>query len=122
MMHIVFIFISFNILGMQGQLWSETVRTSENFDSMIFPRLLALAERAWHKADFEEKGISDEERKRRETIDWTKFANTLGKKELGRLDELGILYRVPPPGARYLQKIIQFCACLIRIPNQWFLV
>ena len=77
------------------------MRTSENFDSMIFPRLLALAERAWHKAEFEENGISDEERKRREHVDWEKFANTLGYKELSRLDELGIQFRVPPPGARY---------------------
>ena len=67
---------------------------------MIFPRLLALAERAWHRADFEEAGITNEERKRRENVEWQMFANTVGHKELGRLDELGILYRVPPPGAR----------------------
>ena len=85
---------------MQGQLRSETVRTSENFDNMIFPRLLALAERAWYKASFEDESISVEERKRREDLEWEKFANTLGHKELKRLAGLGILYRIPPPGAR----------------------
>ena len=35
--------------GIQGELWSETTRTSSQFHSMILPRLLALAERAWHK-------------------------------------------------------------------------
>ena len=38
---------------MQGHLWSETVRKSEQLDDMIFPRLLALAERAWHKSSWE---------------------------------------------------------------------
>lgn len=32
---------------------------------------------------------------------WAMFANTLGYKELARLDELGIAYHIPPPGARY---------------------
>ena len=41
-----------NIVGMQGHLWSETVRTKEDMDYMIFPRLLAVAERAWHKVRF----------------------------------------------------------------------
>ena len=73
---------------------------------MIYPRLLALAERAWHKADFETNGLKVEERKRLERIEWEKFANTLGHKELKRLDEAfgdikdGVFYRVPPPGAR----------------------
>lgn len=83
---------------MQGHLWSETVRTDEQADYMIFPRLLALAERAWHKAAWED--VNDE--KRRKTMrnaDWEKFANTLGYRELKRLDKLGVKYRVPQPGA-----------------------
>ena len=32
---------------------------------------------------------------------WTKFANTLGYKELARLDKLSIAYCIPLPGARY---------------------
>lgn len=38
-----------NILGMQGQLFSEEIRKTEHLEYMVFPRLLALAERAWHK-------------------------------------------------------------------------
>lgn len=89
---------------MQGQMWSETVRTSENVDYMIFPRLVALAERAWHKADFEDDSISVEEREKRFAREWEAFANTLGYKELLRLDDLGVMYRVPPPGARFESK------------------
>ena len=38
-----------NIIGMQGQLWSETVRSPSHLHYMVFPRMIALAERAWHK-------------------------------------------------------------------------
>ena len=38
---------------MQAQLWTETVRTTEQLHEMLFPRLLAVAERAWHKAPWE---------------------------------------------------------------------
>ena len=82
---------------MQGHLWSETVRTSEQMFEMYFPRLIAVAERAWHKASFESA-----EKESVEVLmksDWTRFANTVGYKELLRLDKKGVTYRVPPPGA-----------------------
>ena len=84
---------------MQGHLWTETVRNPDQMFAMIFPRLLALAERAWHKASWED--ITDR-KKRNETMkaDWVKFAGALGNRELVRLDKMGVQYRVPPPGAR----------------------
>ena len=84
---------------MQGHLWTETVRNPDQMFAMIFPRLLALAERAWHKASWED--ITD--RKKRDEMmkaDWVKFASALGNRELVRLDKMGVQYRVPPPGAR----------------------
>ncbi|KAL4239994.1 hypothetical protein ACF0H5_000789 [Mactra antiquata] len=87
-----------NIIGIQGELWSETVRTSENVDYMIFPRLLALAERAWYKAEFED--AADDTREDSFRQEWKAFANTLGQRELLRLDNVGVKYRVPPPGGR----------------------
>lgn len=85
--------------GVQGQLWSELVRTSDQLESMIFPRLIAMAERAWHKASWEnetDKTKRDAESKK----DWAAFANSLGSKELARLDALQIAYHIVPPGAR----------------------
>ncbi|MGD9633601.1 MAG: family 20 glycosylhydrolase, partial [Pirellulales bacterium] len=35
------------ILGLQGQLWAENLRSADLLDYMAFPRLIALAERAW---------------------------------------------------------------------------
>ena len=96
-----------NFLGMQGQLWSETVRTPEQFDYMVFPRLLALAERAWHKADWELDYVQGRTfsnatnlvAKQTLVEDYATFAAALGTKEFRKLDTAGIQYRIPVPGA-----------------------
>ncbi|MFI7341517.1 beta-N-acetylhexosaminidase [Streptomyces sp. NPDC050085] len=36
------------LLGMQAHLWTEFVTTPEHVDHMTFPRLCAVADRAWH--------------------------------------------------------------------------
>ena len=64
-------------------------------DYMLFPRLLALAERAWHRAEWEQ-GTNEP------LAEWEIFKNTVGYREFPRLDRLGVMYRVPPPGLRYL--------------------
>lgn len=97
--------------GMQGQLWSETVRTDEQASYMIFPRLYALAERAWHKAGWEldynyegavygpETNFFNEDLRAKQKRDWIRFANHLGKKTLVKADSVGLFYRLPTPGA-----------------------
>lgn len=85
-------------VGMQGQIWTETIRTSDQLEYMAAPRILALAERAWHRAEWED--IEDQiTRDRERDKDWEEFANTLAYRELGRLDKMDIKYRIPPPGA-----------------------
>lgn len=90
-----------NILGLQGQLWSETIRTPERMEYMALPRLLALAERAWVGqpawAALEDRSARDQQRAEA----WNEFANRLGQRELARLDRMldGMGYRLPPPGA-----------------------
>ena len=86
-------------VGIQGQLWSETVRTSEQLDYMVFPRMMAVAERAWHEADWETE-TDETARAHMKLQEYDQFANTLGHKELSRLGEIDVAYRVPPPGAK----------------------
>ncbi|XP_052285856.1 beta-hexosaminidase-like isoform X2 [Dreissena polymorpha] len=90
-----------NIIGIQGQLWTELVRTWDQMDSMIFPRLLCVAERAWHKAEWEAESDADRQQEGQD-LDWARFAHILGSKELARLDSMGVAYHLPPLGARYL--------------------
>ena len=90
-----------NILGLQGQLWGETIRSAERIEYLLFPRMCALAERAWSKEP-DWASIADLKlRKKAIMIDWNQFANRLGKKELPKLDILfgGARYYIPVPGA-----------------------
>lgn len=90
-----------HILGIQGELWSENLRSEENLEYMAFPRVIALAERAWAKsppwASIEDSATRNFELQNA----WNGFANRLGQRELRRLDYLdgGVKYRLPPPGA-----------------------
>jgi len=87
------------IAGLQASLWTEMVRTSEEVDYMLFPRLLAVAERAWHEADWQSATTGSLMRSQC-ARDWEQFANTVGYRELRKLEHRGIKYRLPPPGVR----------------------
>ena len=43
--------VTARILGTQGALWGEYLPTPDRVDDMAFPRMCALAERAWSTAD-----------------------------------------------------------------------
>ncbi|CAM3426899.1 MULTISPECIES: beta-N-acetylhexosaminidase [Yersinia] len=95
--------------GISGQSWNETVRTDDQMEYMMFPRALPLAERAWHRAPWEQDYKAGREYKGGEThhvdtralsADWQRFANIMGQRELAKLDKAGISYRLPVPGAR----------------------
>ncbi len=98
--------------GLQGHLWTEVTRTDAQADYMIFPRLIALAERAWHQADWElpynyqgelfsadTHHVTEQARQQRQQ-EWNHFANVLGQKELPKLDQQQIAYRIPTVGAK----------------------
>ncbi|MCL1141876.1 family 20 glycosylhydrolase [Shewanella gaetbuli] len=99
------------VAGIQGQLWSETVRSDQTAEYMIYPRLLMLAERAWHKPSWEvpyqyegqvynqHSGFFTESMRAQQAKDWQKMANHLGQKELAKLEKAGIEYRIPTVGA-----------------------
>ena len=73
---------------------------------MIHPRLTALAERAWHKASWESYAADDDDMVKEQSENWAEFANSLGHKELLRLDNLDVAYHLPPPGARYAYPLV----------------
>lgn len=106
--------------GLSAQLWSETVRNDEQYEYMVFPRVLAAAERAWHRAEWENNykvGVEysqDSQLVNQSALnqDYNRFANVLGQRELAKLEKAGIDYRLPVPGARidngYLTMNVQF--------------
>ena len=102
------------IEGMQGQLWSETVRSPQIADYMLFPRTLALAERAWHQGGWEPVYVAgksytynDKSIDRSALLsDWQDFQARLIT-QLSQLDRAGVAYRLPPPGARVTKGVLE---------------
>ncbi len=90
-----------NIIGIQGQRWAENAKDREATEYLVFPKLLGLAERAWaqHPAWAKVSAVAARQKSRSKA--WNRFANTLGQRDLRRLDFLhgGIGYRIPLPGA-----------------------
>jgi hexosaminidase len=77
-----------HVRGAQGNVWTEYMRTEDQVEYMVFPRMLALAELAWSP---------------QEVRDFEDFARRLPW-HLARLDRDGIRYRIPdvlgPEGRR----------------------
>lgn len=88
------------VIGLQGSLWAETVRTEEQFEGMVFPRLLSVAERAWHTAPWEandlSKKVADESAR---NADYNQFANLVAQKVFPKMEADGIAFNLPVPGA-----------------------
>ena len=90
-----------NVKGIQGQLWTETVKGQDMMEYYLLPKMLGLVERAW-ATDPDWTGINDaEKRSAAREEDWNKFANAVGQREIPRLDFLfgGFQTRLPKPGA-----------------------
>ncbi|MCH9692071.1 MAG: carbohydate-binding domain-containing protein [Gammaproteobacteria bacterium] len=121
--------------GIQGQLWSEVVQSPQRADYQLFPRLLALAERAWHRAEWElpyrHEGVRygsdtawfNSSYQQRRAHGWLSFVAALGK-ELPKLDMAGVRYRIPTVGSKrvndtlYANVIFPSLAIEYRIGNQ----
>jgi len=87
-----------NLLGIQGQVWSETLTNKANLQYMLFPKMLALAERAWSSTGNWDDTSHKEVFNKQQSY-WNDFANRLGQSHLALLDKKETSYRIPLPGA-----------------------
>jgi hexosaminidase len=90
-----------NILGVEAQIWSETIKGRDMLEYYYLPKLIGFSESAWSAERPWENIDSETERTAMQDKAWNVFANQLAQKELPRLSYLnaGYNYRVPPPGA-----------------------
>ncbi|MCZ6521195.1 MAG: family 20 glycosylhydrolase, partial [Bacteroidetes bacterium] len=90
-----------NIIGLQGQLWSETIKGRDMLETYYLPKMLGLAERAW--VGQAEWGTVQDQESREKAVDhdWNIFVNTLARRELVRLEQFngGYNFHLPAPGA-----------------------
>lgn len=79
-----------NILGVQGQLWSETIRSFDHVTYYLFPKALGLFERGWNVSPvWENTTVSDDPAF---VEDFNKFYSIINDKELPYYQKLGISY------------------------------
>ncbi|MBB5193438.1 hexosaminidase [Silvimonas terrae] len=119
-----------SITGMSAQLWSEAVRTDAKLEYMIYPRLIAVAERAWHKASWElpyqagttfKYGVTQHVNSKALNEDYAVFVNALGEREIPKLDKAGVSYRLPMVGARVVDGKLAALAEFPGVPVQYSL-
>lgn len=91
-----------NIIGLQAELWSETLKNPKMLEYYILPKLLGFAERAWSVAPAYETIENIVARSGSVDDAWNVFVNKVGQYEFPRLDYLfgGLNYRIAPPGAK----------------------
>jgi hexosaminidase len=90
-----------NILGVQAQIWSETIKGEMMLEYYYLPRLIAFSETAWTAERKWETTENEAEREKQLAAGWNVLANLLAKRELPRLSALngGYNFRIPLPGA-----------------------
>jgi hexosaminidase len=82
------------IKGLQGLLWAETVKSFEQVEYYLFPKIFGLAERAWNT---QPEWAQTPDNQAYE--DAKRYYNAkISEKELPRLSKLGVNFRVAQPG------------------------
>jgi hexosaminidase len=112
-----------NIVGIQGELWSENIRSADDLEYLAFPKMLGLAERAW-SADPEWATTKDASLSASQYNQaWSSFVNVVGKRELTKLNyyQGGANFRIPTVGAKQVNGLvhanIQLPGLIIRYTN-----
>jgi len=88
------------VRGLEATLFTESLRDPARIDTLLMPRLLAVAERAWAP---DPAWATEADPARAEALHraaWSGFVNALGQRVLPRLDldRPVLAYRIAPPG------------------------
>src|SRR2546426_4069732 len=105
-----------HVVGIQGNLWSETVGGEGLADYMLVPKLFGVAERGWAP---DPDWATERDPARAESLyrdAWSRFVNVIGQRELPRLDrEVPALnYRIPTPGLKAEGGMVR---CSLEVPG-----
>jgi hexosaminidase len=89
-----------NIIGLQAQLWSETIKGQDMLEYDYLPKMLGLSWSAWNGTPAWSLAGDAAERDNLFHQSWNEFINLCANKELPRLDYFsgGYNYRISPPG------------------------
>ena len=117
-----------SVIGIQGQLWSEVTVNQDAVEYMVFPRLLALAERAWHYAPWQQNAKALHEKGglvNRQVSDCQAFELALFNRHAPALVLQGVNVRVPTPaavinnGKLHMKPVSGFTMEYLTSDNKW---
>jgi hexosaminidase len=105
-----------HIVGLQGNLWSETLGGDGRLDYMMVPKLFGLAERAWAS---DPDWAREPDQAKSDSLyreGWSRLVNVVGKRELPRLDREvpGLNYRIPSAGLKVEGGVVR---CNVELPG-----
>ena len=89
-----------NIVGVQSQIWSETIRNEGILDYMFMPNILVFSQKAWSHDDSWMNIDGPGSKRRALEAEWNKFSNNIGQRLLPIVDNIfgGLSYDLPKPG------------------------
>jgi hexosaminidase len=98
-----------NIIGIQGQLWSENIHNANDLEYLAFPKILGLIERNWSEDPEWARTKDVETGKKLYENAWSVFTNTVGKRELYKLNyyQGGVNFRIPTVGAKVINGMVE---------------
>src|ERR1044071_6609419 len=105
-----------HIVGLQGNLWSETLGGDGRLDYMMVPKLFGLTERAWAP---DPDWARERDPAKSDSLfgeGWSRLVNVVGKRELPRLDREvpGLNYRIRSPGLKVESGVVR---CNVELPG-----
>ncbi|WP_158858524.1 family 20 glycosylhydrolase [Lunatibacter salilacus] len=91
-----------NIIGVEAQLWSETIKGREMVEYYTFPKIIGFAESGWARERTWENQTDLSLRNSHIQEGWNTFANTIAQREYPKLAKWneGYTYRIAAPGAK----------------------
>ncbi|MCQ2334249.1 MAG: family 20 glycosylhydrolase [Paludibacteraceae bacterium] len=101
-----------NIHGINGQLFSETIRSTQQLEEYIFPKLQGLAERGWNATPVSLLNKTQKTDVASDKSHWFEterlvFSHQLYRYELPRLSRWGISFHLPQPGIRIAEANVE---------------
>lgn len=97
-----------NVVGVQAQLWAETIRNFEMVQLFVLPKILGLAERGWNA---EPVWAEDYDDMTRYNAERAQYNLKIGLSELPRLSRKGAKFHVNQPGIIVEDGILKANTC-----------
>ena len=86
-----------NIIGVQAQLWGETLRSYDEVQYLLLPKMMGVSERAWTAVPEWSKDLTDAKAYNEARH---QYNLKIGTRELPLLKGMGYNFRVGPPGIK----------------------